>query len=679
MLPGIGRRAALRLGTGALVGAAGLALEACAAKPPLGLGSTATGRAHPTATNNPTVLHVQPLVEGGLHSAATAEAAVVAAFENAHPGVRVQMSDPAGTTAILKAIAAGQGPDVFWDYHYAPYLEKSALLGLDEFLSRDNVDADLWSAAQMTTFRVSTSAVSGTFALPCFFGTQVYAVNLADFDSKGITRPDPNWTYGDFAATARKLAGTGQNGQRHYGAEMQWYQDQTGDGEIRWLFNAFHGAYIDGTGMNLQIASPESIAAGQWIYEELLWLKTAQERQSGQSAAQFASGQVTMATIGNWGLKSLVQSVKPTLDFDFLPFPIFPAGRTAFGTDDFYAISATTKQPELAWQFLKWLSAEPDWQRAQIRLQLLSPALNALWPEWVEAVQGAAPALKGKAVHWFADAATNAYALPPQYFAAADTEAQAAVGGYLSRLHAQQMHVDIAFRQAQDEVNQLVANAAAKDAAKRTSQTGGAPAGFAPPPQAGMGTAAQVAQGLVQVGGGGYAVSGLGRGLFAPTDACVYACLPLTQAKGDFVCRLTALGPGSGGGAPGPAASAGLMVRGDLSDDAPAIALEASAAGAVTLQVRPQARQTPTTVNLPASGAAAGTGGVWLRLQRQGLNWVASTSADGSAWRPVGTAQPLPVAGCWVGLYATSGGAAPVQAKFDKVSFVIKGAYRIGG
>lgn len=673
-MPGISRRDALRLGTGALVGGAGLALEACAAKLPTGL---AGAKARPTATNNPIVLQFQPLIEGGLKSAAVAEAAVMAAFEQSNPGVKVAMSDPAGSDANLKAIAGGHGPDVFWDFHYAPYLEKSALLRLDEFLSRDNVNPDRWSAAQMSTFRVATAAQSGTFALPCFFGTQVYAVNLADFDALHFDHPDPNWTHGEFAATARKLAGTSQNGQRHFGASVEWYQDQTGDGEIRWLFNAFRGAYIDGTGMNLQIASPESVAAGEWVYEELLWAKTAQERHSGATAGEFASGQMSMAVVGNWGLKSLVQAVKPTLNFDFFPFPVFPAGRTAFGTDDFYAISATTKHPELAWQLLKWLSAEPDWQRAQIRLQLLSPALNSLWPEWVDAVQGASPALKGKAVHWFADAATNAYALPPQYFMAGDTAAQAAMGGYISRLHAQQLHVEVAFKEAQDQINPLVAAAAAKAAAQRTSQTGGAPAGFAPPPQSGMGQPAQTGQGLVQVGGGGYTVAGMGRGLFAPSDACVFACLPLTQASGDFVGRLTGLDAGAGGGTPGAGATAGLMVRGDLSDDAPALALEATSAGAVTMQVRPQARQAASTVT------AAGAGGrglpIWLRLQRQGLNWVASVSTDGSAWTPVGTPQPLPVAGCWVGLYASSGGGPNVKATFDKVNnLVVSGAYRIG-
>ena len=645
----MGRRTLLRGCAATLCVGAGAALAACGG-PRLAAG--------PQAAETAITLVLQPLIEGGLAAVRAAETELLSGFLHQNPGVKVTMHDPAGSQANLAAIRAGRGPDVFWDFHYAPYLEKAALLRLDEFLTRDNIDPDRWSAAQMGTFRT----VGGTFALPCFFGTQVYAVNQGDFDAKHFEYPGPDWTHGEFAAIAHKLAGTDASGHRHYGASLEWYQDQTGDGEIRWLFNAFRGGYIDAAGLALEIFTPNSIAAGQWIYEELLWPQSAQVRHPGATASEFAAGQMSMAAVGNWGLHALVASVKPTLKFDFHPFPIFPAGRTAFGTDDFYAIPATTKYPEQAWALLKWLSAEPDWQRAQIRVQLLSPALNALWPEWVQTVQAATPALKGKAVHYFSDAATKAYALPPQYFAVADTQAQGIIGGYLSRLFARQGHVDLTFKQTQSEVNQLVAAAAAKAAQVSSSATGGgAQQAFAAPSQSGIGHAATAAvAGAVEAGGGGYRLSASGGAVGGTGDTCLYACQPLQEPAATVTCRVAKITGGQ----------AGLMVRGDLSDSAVMLALVAAAGGRVTLQLRPQPRQAATAVAQTAALAP-----VWLRLQRAGLNWTASTSTDGAKWAQIAPPQPVAVSGCWIGVCATGGGTVSI----DNVGgLAATAAYQIG-
>lgn len=645
-MAGLTRRRFLGGAAAALCSGAGAALAAC---------GRPVAAARPVAAQPVTVLRLQPVIEGGLDAVRSAEEQVLAGFTAKHRGLRVTMENPAGSGANIAAILGGRGPDVFWDYHYAPYLEKAALLRLDPYLTRDNIDPDRWSAGQMTTLRT----VAGVYALPAFFGTQVYAVNLGDFDARRYAHPSPDWTHDEFVAIAHKLSGTDSSGHRHYGAGLQWYQNQTGDGEVRWLFAAFRGAYIDGAGLALEIAGPAAVAAGEWIYEELIWPRTGRVRHPGGTAAAFAHGQVSMAAVGNWGLHALVGSVAPSLRFDFYPFPIFPAGRTTFGTDDFYAIAATTKHSDAAWALLRWLSAEPDWQRAQIRLQLLSPALNALWPEWVHTVQAATPALKGKAVHYFSDAAVGGYALPPQYFAVADPQAQAVVGGYLGRLYTRQLPVPQAFRQAQDQVNALLTAAAAR-ATKAGRAAAGSVGPFAAPPKQGLGApATRAPAGSVAVGDGGYALAATGGAVGGSADACLYACQTLQLSTATFSCREAAGGP----------AQAGLMVRGDLSDAAATLALVVGAGG-VSLLVRAQPRQEARVVAQVATPAP-----LWLRLRRSGLHWGAATSPDGAHWTPLGNPQALAVAGCWVGLFAAGSG----RATFEHAhGLVVSGAYRIG-
>lgn len=654
----LSRRETLRWGAGAIVAGTGAALAGCGRVP----------AATPQTAHGSLTLLFQPVVEGGLASARAAEEEVLAGFLAQNRGVRLALQNPAGSQANVAAIQAGRGPDVFWDFHYAPYLAAGALLRLDPYLSRDNVDPDIWSPAQMSTLRTATPTFSGTFALPAFFGTMVYAINLGDLHQKGAPPPAPGWTATDFVTLAARLSGTQKNGQRHYGASMEWYTNQTNDGEVHWLFGAFGGTYINGSGTAVEITLPPSLEAGRWLYEELLWPEFAVERTPGGTASEFVAGRMSMAAVGNWALEGLVDLLPAGLDFDFFPFPVFPTGRTTFGTDDFYAIAATTKHPEQAWALLRWLSAEPAWQQAQIRLQLLSPALNALWPQWVEVVQQATPALKGKAVRWFADAATGAYALPPQYFVAADTQAQGLMGQALATLHARRSTVAAAFLQAEEAINPLVAAAIAAAEQRAASRLPAANGAFAPPQRTGLGAPAQPATGLVTAGGGGYGVTGAGTGLLGTSgDACVFACEAVQEAGTTLTCRLDALLPGT---AP-PGASAGLMVRGDLSSNAPALALEVTAGHGVRLQLRPQARTAVRTV----AAATPVRAPVWLQLQRTGLNWTARTSPDGSHWSAVGPAQPLAVAGCWAGAYAT----APLKATFDHVDFTAQGAYRLGG
>ncbi len=672
----LSRRQALRWGAGML--ATGAAAAGCGRTP-------ASGGIRPSATNAPITLAFQPIIEGGLASSRAAQEKIIAGFEGQNPGVVVQMSDPAGTTANIASIRAGRGPDVFWDFHYAPYLAAGSLLRLDEYLSRENINPDIWSAAQMATLRTATPAYSGTFALPAFFGTMVYVVNLQDVADKGAQPPPADWTMGDFVTLAQRLSGTDSSGHRHYGASMEWYTNQTNDGEVRWLFGAFGGTYIDGAGTGVQLTLPASVAAGEWLYGELLWPQCGVERSPGGTAQNFVGGSISMGALGNWALKGLVDILPRTLDFDFFPFPIFPTGRTTFGTDDFYAISATTKHPEQAWALLKWLSAETDWQRAQIQLQVLSPALNSLWPQWVEIVQQATPVLKGKAVQWFADAALGAYALTPQYFAAGDAQGQALMGNYMGELHSQRMTVAVGFQEAQNAINPVIAQAvvaAEQRAASTTGNGGNAP--FAPPAQAGLGAPASPATGLVQVGGGGYAITGSGAGVTGTADGCVFTCLPWQEPSGTFVCSVEALA-GAAGSTPNPLASAGLMVRGDLSDDTMVLAVAVTAGRGVQVAVRQQPRAAASTLGPAAPNAAAGIVGpvalqlpFWLQLRRSGLNWIVLTSPDGSRWTAAGPTQPLAVAGCWVGLFAASHGGTPVTATFRRVSFTAQSAYRVG-
>lgn len=68
-------------------------------------------------------------------------------------------------------------------------------------------------------------------------------------------------------------------------------------------------------------------------------------------------------------------------------------GKTAYVWSDFYAISAATKAPDIAWDFTKYLCVDQDWQRWMVKLALNGPNQKSLYTEWAQTVQSVAPPL----------------------------------------------------------------------------------------------------------------------------------------------------------------------------------------------------------------------------------------------------------------------------------------------
>lgn len=394
---------------------------------------------------------------------------VLAGFEQANPGLRIVLQDPPGgccnAGGLAAAVIGGDAPDVVLNNNFGPLAEGGYLLRLNEYLDRDNVDVSLWSKLQMASFQTS----EGLYALPTYFNTTCYFVNLSTFDELGLPYPDPGWTHMEFLKTAQALAGE-SGGKPRFGCNLWWWTGQAWGSD--WIFHGFGGAKVDGTGTRCLLDRPAAVAAGEWIYNEILWpgVGTAQDTFGGY-AAQFASGQTVMSVQQTGTLfGALVGFANNGMKWDLYPFPVFPAGRAAFGGDQFYAINAHSPHPDHAWALLKWICAESTWQQAMIRLFLMAPALNSLWSEWTTIVRAVAPPLNNKALQWFTDPAVQGYAMPTGYFQTSDTQAETIIQAYYADLYARRAgSVQAAFTQAAHQVNALEDAAPAQAAAKQAA------------------------------------------------------------------------------------------------------------------------------------------------------------------------------------------------------------------
>jgi len=654
----------------------------------------------PSSAHPPAVLTFQP--SGTIPWNRTTVALyqdVLRAFHDANPGVRVDLA-PTPWHGNVQAILGGTGADVISDNYPPSYIAPGGnlLLPVDGYLRRDGLDGSQWPAAQLAAYRAAAPD-QRLYMLPGYFCPLVYAVRLSDFDAAGVARPDPAWSHLAFAAAAKAVTRE-SGGKKRFGAVVDWYSDHIGGAS--WPFFAFGGGMLDGQG-GANLSSAGGVQAGEYLYEELLWPGVATTRDllgPGFGSTEFVQDRTTMQLSWNGLVLDNAQRFKG-FAWDYYPAPTFPRGPTGAAANDFYAIAATTRHPEEAWALLRFLAADASsrgWQRGLMKIGLLQPSLNALWDEWIATMQAAAPPLRYKRLQAFKDMAVSGRAFPQQYYPRLDEQCQNLSVPSLRALWGRSTDVRSAFARIDVLVNALLGRAATVEAAQSraiaaaAAVTPGAGASYAAPPAAGLGAAATPADQYVlqEAAVGNWTLLGDGTAVGGTSDNTLFACLPVTASEGEWSCRVAAVANIS---CPSlsPRVQAGLMLRGDLSDDAAMAALHATGAGGIEWRYRSVAAVAPAAVGgfVPASPSghpaslmspldrpAANylSAPVWLKLRRAGTVWSAFASLDGKTWQQVGRPQTVRAGGVWLGIHCCAhnadwGGSGYVRGVFDHLSF----------
>ncbi len=377
-------------------------------------------------------------------------------FSAANKGLRVTVTGfMQGLGGAIPAIIAGTGPDIIPDWYAPPYWTSGTLLALDPYIQADNLQTDRWSTGQWGVMHQPF----GTFMVPAYFSPMVFAVNLSAFDAAGQSYPDTGWDHKEFVTVCEQMtAHTGQT--TRYGAAFGFQTNTYKSGN--WLFRAFDGSLMNTAHTQETLSSPRSLAAGEWLFQQLIWPGIATDRNTGTSPAAMLSGKVVMTTIWDGIVLNYANAIRQSLKWRIYPYPVFPAGRMTSGTEDFYGINASTKHPDQAWLLLKWLSYEPDWQRSLMRMGAVPPALNSLWGEWETVVTQVIPFLKGAGLSWFGDAALKGYAIPYGYYRYGDLQADQIAAGVLGKIWTRALDVPGGFKQSDQAVNSYLASSAAQ-------------------------------------------------------------------------------------------------------------------------------------------------------------------------------------------------------------------------
>lgn len=705
------RRALVR-GAAAALGAAATGSSLAALGPAVGAGAAAPRAAAANSTVISVHLHLAGPTFGWPPTPAVAALIreALAPLVAQHPGLVIkffpQSDNWQGWQASTQgSMLAGVGPDIFADWELTGYPAAGLCLDLQPYVERDNVDLGVYQSGQIRYIRqaglLSPTKPIQLMALPQYPYPEAMAVNLGILDDLGLKYPEPNWTYKDWQrlweASVQRPHG---NNPGRMGTDMSYYADFWDGYDFSynlpgaWVLYGWGGEYVDPNDQTRSwLDNPNSIAAAEWCFD-LIYNKVVASDQTQQM--DFAKGQLTTYMLPAAYLPIAATQYRG-LKWDLFPLPIWPKVAATYTSTDSLGIWSGTKYPDAAWEVLKWISYGKTWQRMQARITLQAPSRRDMTEEWIQIVRQVAPPLRDKNLEVWVQQAEANHEYMGYLFRYGESDVQNALSTLSSQLFSRKVTVAEGFTQAARRI----------DAIERADRTISAEAGralaiykttmaaaltspntyrFPAPARTGFGAPPADARAQVSERTGVWTVTGGGKGIQGSSDGGTYACAAFTGTQGTFTCRLTALR------ALKPntlhdGAKIGLMVRGDLSDNAPSLGVEVSAGRGIHAHVRTApggsiGDQRPgVSWNdqglLPAKGLLADDTKpaknyllrpVWLRVVREVNRWVCLTSLDGAHWMPAGPPFATQILGAWVGLFVSAHNSGSlVQATFDQL------------
>jgi len=318
-----------------------------------------------------------------------AEAAVVAAFEAAHPEIKVdfQLLPYADYFTSLKTwVAGGTAPDVA-SLDLAMLQEMAAagsIVDLNPLVTSTNYDLSAYYQSTLDMF----SNNGGQYGLPASYSNVVLYYNKNLFDAAGLPYPDDKMDWATFIDNAKKLT-----------------KDTNGDGTIeQWgtarLWWPYYMLFVGATPFNADatqctLTDPKAIEGFQAMVDLTLTDKVAPSSQD--LAAQddwhmFEGGRLAMYPIGPWSISEFNDVIKD-FDWDATTLPSGPTGeKVTFLFGNAYSILSSSKQQEAAFTFLQFVTgAEGDQIRQDAGFEI-APIKSVAEGSFLSSMAGKKPA-----------------------------------------------------------------------------------------------------------------------------------------------------------------------------------------------------------------------------------------------------------------------------------------------
>ncbi|MGE5483329.1 MAG: ABC transporter substrate-binding protein [Bacteroidota bacterium] len=215
-------------------------------------------------------------------------------------------------------------------------------------------------------------------AVPIEVSTQATYVNKTILDEAGIPVPPEGWDWNEMLKIARSVTkDTNNDGvPERWGFSSDGYGlDYLGAGSFLWANGA---DIVDRTRTRCTLDAPEAVEALQFYYDLHYTHKVAVRPSDGAQWVRFWEGRVAIWESMSWNIAYNRQNAKKDVDWDIVPSLRSPrTGKAApLISGGIAGISSTSTNPELAWEFIKFVFLSDESQQRIAKLGMLPPRMK---------------------------------------------------------------------------------------------------------------------------------------------------------------------------------------------------------------------------------------------------------------------------------------------------------------
>jgi len=298
---------------------------------------------------------------------------MVAKFKQDHPGVEIEVQvSPFDQylSKLLTQIAGGEAPDVVGveNTPFPQFIQKNMLMDLTTYLAK----SEGFSTKDFFPSLLDRYTYDGkVYGIP--YDAQPFAMlyfNPKLFDEAGVAYPTNKWTWNDARDAAVKLTKIDASGTvSQYGLVIPFTGSPTGETTMIYAWN---GRYVDDLRKptKCMLDQQPAIDGVQFLldmmYKDKAVLNPATLESLGGTADvdMFTSGKAAMMFGGLWS------SVENPDGFNkigakLVMGPTGPDGNRLYATGGTaYSILRTSKNPDLAWEFIEYFLGKVGYQEA---------------------------------------------------------------------------------------------------------------------------------------------------------------------------------------------------------------------------------------------------------------------------------------------------------------------------
>ena len=304
-------------------------------------------------------------------------------FGDAHAGVKATPLTVTGgpyDEKLLTMIAGGQAPDVIEinPDRFADYASRGIMRSLEPFVKVDkSFDVNGYLKEQVDGFRWH----GDLGGLPIYNFTFVVYYNKDLFDEAGVAYPSSSWTWDDYLVALRKLT------KPSSGGKPAQYGGQVGFGWGNWIGRVWSngGDLFDPTFTTYTLDQTPAVEALQWWGDLRVKEKVVPMPADTASLSAYDLFKAQRIATYIWGTSMIpvINDVKFKWDVAMIPTGKNGIWHRLGGAC--FTVSATTKQPDDAWEVATWLVGEQT-QLAWVGTRLFAPTLLkvANSPQWLD-------------------------------------------------------------------------------------------------------------------------------------------------------------------------------------------------------------------------------------------------------------------------------------------------------